>query len=154
MKFELPLSKVGNQQGGIHGIIWNAQLSKITTKMASIIQNASFTINEVYWWWLGMWRWPAKVNFDQFTIWAEFPASIPTCPYLNNYLAKFQNSKHQGSLWDYFDEIVMRNVELSGHNMSGEWIQNGMIFGENVAYPNYWSTLYHSFLFQQQLVCI
>ena len=52
------------------------------------------------------------------------------------------------------DEIEVRDIDQIGHSMSEQkWAKKGDILAENVAYPNYWSTLCHTFLLCQQLVC-
>ena len=104
----------------------------------------------MYWCWIDIWKWPAMEYFDHFTIWTGFPSFILSCPYLSNCLAKFHHSKHQGSLEYLFDEIEVRDIEQIGHSISEQkWAKKGDILAENVAYPNYWSTLCHTFLLCQ-----
>ena len=53
------------------------------------------------------------------------------------------------------DEIEVRNVDQSGQNMPVQkWAKKGDILTENEAYAYYWSTLFHTFLLCQWLVCI
>ena len=155
MKFDLSCSKIVSYKGDSHGMSHECPIPVFTVFMTPITWKTSSVVNTMYWCWFGIWKWPVMVNFEGFTIWAGSPASILPCPYLSNYLAKFHHSKHQGSLEYLFDEIEVRYVDQSSQNMSVQkWTRKGDVLTENEACPYYWSTLCHTFLLCQWLVCI
>ena len=92
------------------------------------------------------------LTFSQF--WLDF--RHPSC-HAHISTTTWPNFKIQ-STREVFETSLMRLKQemLNKKAITGQekWSKNGVIFGETEACPYYWSTLCHTFLFRQYLVCI